>query len=97
MVDDEKTILYTLQVFLKNAGYEVSTAGDVPAAQAHLAHADCDVVISDIVLPGASGVELLGMIRSASPWLCRIGPRYRPIFSAESSCVRMTSLTGSHG
>lgn len=36
-------------------------------AQALLAQGDWDVVVTDIVMPGLSGIELLKAIRSAAP------------------------------
>jgi len=67
VVDDEKNIRLSLQAFLRDAGYEASVAEDARSAQALLADGNYDVVVSDIVLPGASGVTLLQAICEASP------------------------------
>ena len=67
IVDDEKSIRLSVQAFLQDAGYDVDTVEDAQKAREHLAAADYDVVVSDIVLPGASGVALLKMIREVSP------------------------------
>jgi PAS domain S-box-containing protein/putative nucleotidyltransferase with HDIG domain len=67
IVDDEESIRITLREFLRKDGYEVKTAGDVGAAQAILAGDHVDIVVTDVVLPRTSGVELLHALRSASP------------------------------
>jgi len=67
IVDDEKSIRMTLRAILKEAGYEVDVAEDAQRARALLANGLWDVVVTDIVLPGLSGVELLKAIRSSAP------------------------------
>jgi response regulator RpfG family c-di-GMP phosphodiesterase len=67
VVDDEKSIRVGLQSFLKEAGYETDVAEDAHVAQELLAQGIYDVVVSDIVLPGVSGVALLQQIRAAAP------------------------------
>ena len=67
VVDDEKSIRLTLRTFLQDRGYEVETADDATQAQALLSRDAYDVVVSDIILPGVSGVELLKAIRAAAP------------------------------
>ena len=67
VVDDERSMQEFLEIFLRGEGYEVTTAGDVPAARALLENDDFDVVITDIQMPGASGLELLHAARDASP------------------------------
>ena len=66
IVDDEKSIRRTLSEFLKTAGYEVETADDARRAFDLLQTGNFDVVVTDIILPGPSGVDLLHMIRKAS-------------------------------
>ncbi len=67
IVDDEKSIRLSVQSFLQDAGYEVRVAEDTRGARALLAEGDYDVVVTDVVMPGASGVTLLQAIREASP------------------------------
>ena len=63
IVDDEKSIRLTLRAFLEADGYEVEVAPDATLALAMLEESVFDVVVSDIILPGVSGVELLSQIR----------------------------------
>lgn len=67
VVDDEKSIRVTLRAFLQREGYAVDVAADAEQARKMLASGDWDVVVTDIVLPGVSGVELLKSIRAVSP------------------------------
>ncbi len=67
VVDDEKNVRITFQAFLRNEGYEVDVAEDVGVAQQLLGEKVYDVVISDIIMPDMSGVDLLHLIRRTSP------------------------------
>ncbi len=63
IVDDEKSIRVTLQEFLRTEDYEVLTAESAEEAFDLMAKQAIDVVVSDIILPKISGVELLQKIK----------------------------------
>ena len=63
IVDDEKSIRITLGEFLRKEGYEVELAYDVDKALALLEANTFDLVITDIIMPRLSGIELLQTIR----------------------------------
>ena len=67
IVDDEKSIRFTLREFLVAAGHEVHVAADAHEALRLLDGARFDVVVCDIVLPQITGIELLKAIRHAAP------------------------------
>jgi putative nucleotidyltransferase with HDIG domain len=67
VVDDEKSIRVTLREFLRIGGHGADTAEDADAALALLREKPYDVVVSDIVMPRKTGVELLQEIRSVAP------------------------------
>ena len=67
IVDDEKSIRRTLGEFLRAEGYAVVEAEDADAAQQRLREAEFDVVVSDIILPRVTGVELLRRIQDIAP------------------------------
>ncbi|MCC7373811.1 MAG: PAS domain S-box protein [Verrucomicrobiales bacterium] len=67
IVDDERSIRRTLGEFLRDAGYDVAEAEDADSAMAHLRGGEVDVVVSDIVLPRITGVELLRLTHETSP------------------------------
>ena len=67
VVDDELAICRTLQRYLGRFGHTVRTASDVPEAVALLTEEGFDLVVTDLRLPGASGLDLLVEVRSRSP------------------------------
>lgn len=65
IIDDEESLRITFQLFLQRDGYEqVLTASSFPEALDSIAANDFDLIISDIVLEGASGIDLLRRIRA---------------------------------
>ncbi len=65
VVDDEKSLRLTFESFLKNAGYQAISAASYDEAMALLDnHQDCDVIFSDIMLGGRTGIDLLRELRS---------------------------------
>jgi len=66
-VDDEESVRVTLKAILKREGHEIMLAGDVKEAVAKLEDNELDVVVSDIILPGASGIKLLQIIQKINP------------------------------
>jgi DNA-binding NtrC family response regulator len=67
VVDDERSIRVTVGEFLRTSGYQVQTVEDALLAEATLKERAFDVVLTDIVLPGMSGVELLRRVRTLAP------------------------------
>jgi len=67
VVDDERSMQEFLEIFLRSEGYACETAGDLASARLHLEHDDFDVVITDIQMPGGSGLDLLRAVKQLSP------------------------------
>jgi two-component system response regulator PilR (NtrC family) len=67
VVDDERSMQEFLEIFFRSEGYDVIATGDVDTALAHLENDDFDVLISDIQMPGRSGIELLHATYDLSP------------------------------
>jgi len=67
VVDDERSMQEFLEIFFRSEGYDVVTAGDVDTALAHLENDEFDVVISDIQMPGRSGIDLVHEAHEMSP------------------------------
>jgi len=88
IVDDEKGIRVPLRAFLLEKGYEVEIAEDATQAQAMLLNGVWDVVVTDIVLPGISGVELLKTIRAAAPDVQMIMMTGEPTAETAAEAVR---------
>lgn len=67
VVDDEDNLRRVTQLKLQQAGYEASTAPDGAQALAYLERHPQDLVITDLKMPGMSGIELLGRIKQEYP------------------------------
>ena len=59
VLDDEESLRFTFEHFLRDAGHEVLCAGTYDEAVARVSQTEFDVIISDIILGGKSGVDFL--------------------------------------
>jgi len=65
--DDEASLREMLQILLRREGYRVDLVDGVHAARDQLGSADpYDVVITDLVMPDGTGMEVLDAVRSRS-------------------------------
>ena len=64
IVDDEEAARYGIRRGLKNAGYELAEAGSVEEARGFFRHWRPDLLLLDVNLPGASGLDLLSEIHA---------------------------------
>jgi len=67
IVDDEESVVGALSEFLSLRGYEVETALNSRQALALIHERAFSVVISDLRMPGMSGVELLDQVMDVDP------------------------------
>src|SRR6201998_597053 len=67
VVDDEKSICELLEITFRKEGHRVEIAHNVEMAKRKLKGSLFDIVISDIRMPGATGVELLRFTREIAP------------------------------
>ena len=67
LVDDEPSILSVLERLLMRLGYEVKTAGTAEAALDELASWQPQIVLSDLIMPGMSGLELARKLEVERP------------------------------
>jgi two-component system alkaline phosphatase synthesis response regulator PhoP len=67
VVDDEGAIRYSVTKTLERVGYQVVTASSGEEALEIMAEQHFDVVLTDIRMPGISGVDLLAKIKEQSP------------------------------
>lgn len=69
LVDDDGSVLLTLAIALRRLGHSITVAGDAFQAMTHLKKARFDFLISDVRMPGISGLELAARARAlpASP------------------------------
>ncbi len=64
VVDDEDAIKRLLSELLHDEGYAVCTAANGHAALAHATTTPLDLVITDVMMPGMNGVELMQRLRA---------------------------------
>ena len=67
VVDDEEPQRRVLAGFLRKAGYEVQAVGSPNEALAVVAARTVDLVLTDLRMPGKTGVELLEAVRGLNP------------------------------
>jgi DNA-binding NtrC family response regulator len=67
IVDDEEPIRTLLSEYLKKHGYETSVAESAKETLEAVASKSLDLVILDIALPDADGLELLARIKTSHP------------------------------
>lgn len=67
IVDDEKSICDLLEIVFKRDGYQVKTVSSGRAVLELLSREPFDLIVSDIKMPGMTGLELLREVRSLLP------------------------------
>ena len=67
VVDDEKSICELLEITFRKEGHRVEVVHNVEGAKRKLESSLFDIVISDVRMPGQTGVELLRFTREVAP------------------------------
>src|SRR5690348_7636287 len=67
VVDDERSICELLEITFRKDGHKVEVANSVDSARRKLESQIFDIIISDIKMPGESGVELLKFTKEIAP------------------------------
>ena len=67
IVDDEESIVTSTSWWLQRLGYECVKASSVEEAQAKLSETPFDVVVTDIRMPGSTGIDLLKTAKERDP------------------------------
>jgi two-component system response regulator PilR (NtrC family) len=67
VVDDERSICELLEITFRKEGHRVEVAHSVEAAKRKLESQIFDIIISDVRMPGATGVDLLKFTKEISP------------------------------
>jgi DNA-binding NtrC family response regulator len=67
VVDDDDNLRWVVQTQLEDAGYEVDTAADGAAALNAIQNSRPALLLTDLKMPGMSGLELLEKIREDEP------------------------------
>jgi DNA-binding response OmpR family regulator len=69
LVDDDEAVREALSLLLRREGWDVTICSSVDEAESAFARTPCDVVLSDLVMPGRGAIELLGSLRRRDPRL----------------------------
>jgi two-component system NtrC family response regulator len=67
LLDDEANLLKVLEEKLKREGFEVSAYSDPRTAIDQIELSEVDVVLTDLTMPGSSGLEVLDYCRERRP------------------------------
>jgi two-component system NtrC family response regulator len=67
LVDDDDNLRWVTQTQLEEAGYEVTAAEDGESALAAIAVERPDLILTDLKMPGMSGMELLDRVHAEDP------------------------------
>jgi len=67
IVEDEDTLCESLQRVFKRDGYEADIADSAETAFRLLERNTYDLIITDVILPGISGIELIARYKERNP------------------------------
>jgi GGDEF domain-containing protein/ActR/RegA family two-component response regulator len=67
VVEDDRFFREMFYHLLRGEGYSVDTVASPDEAMEHLAKADYQLVITDLVMPGQSGIDLLFRVKQQNP------------------------------
>lgn len=67
IIEDESNLRVTLAAILRRHGYRVCDLASAESAIAYLQENNCDLIVTDLRLPGMDGIELLGLLHSRFP------------------------------
>ncbi|HMK65270.1 MAG TPA: sigma-54 dependent transcriptional regulator [Thermodesulfobacteriota bacterium] len=67
IVEDEDTLRESLKRVFQREGYQVEAVMSAEVALEHFEEASFDLIITDIILPGITGIELLKRVKEISP------------------------------
>ena len=76
VVDDEENMVHFLTKFLRAEGFEVEGAGTGEAALERLRTAPFELVLTDLKLPDADGIEILKAARELHAETVVVLPRH---------------------
>jgi two-component system response regulator FixJ len=68
-VDDEPAICRSVSQTLQRSGYKVSYFTDADHCLQQLQIQSCDLLITDVKMPGMDGIELVRRAKCIAPWL----------------------------
>ncbi len=86
IIEDDKMVLHSLKHILEDMGHEVVTAEYAEKAMEDITGKKFDLIFSDIMMPGISGLSLLTILRSAyrcnTPIIAMSSLSHKPLLEA---------------
>ena len=67
IVEDEDTLCESLQRVFRREGYEADIADSAETAFRLLENTTYDLILTDVILPGISGIELIARYKEQNP------------------------------
>ncbi len=95
VVEDDEVFRRILRSALEHAGYRVATAADGGEAEAALAREEFALVVTDLIMPGKDGIEMIKGLRkthSRLPILAISGGGRMP----RDGYLKVAQLLGAH-
>ncbi len=92
VVDDEKSIRYTFEIFLSKEGYDVNTAENVAQAIELVEKNNYDLIISDIIMPKGTGIDLLQKVKEINPDIPLVIMTGEPTVETASTSVKYNAF-----
>ena len=69
VVDDEPLMRQTIGDALSESGYDVTCFANADSCLSEIAKKGCNLLISDVKMPGIDGIELLRRMKRLAPWI----------------------------
>lgn len=91
IVDDDANVRKLTRIVLEEAGYQVDVEETVAAARQQLAAREYDIIMTDIILPEISGMELLRTVHESTPDVPVILMTGHPTIETASEAIRTGS------
>ena len=91
VVDDERRIADTLALILQRNGYQTAAAYDGSSALAICVEFQPDLVLTDVVMPGMSGIDLVMSVSESIPQ-CKV-----LLFSGQAGTAQMLERARKRG
>jgi DNA-binding NarL/FixJ family response regulator len=91
-VDDDGPLLTAIGAILRHHGFEVECHGSAPGALDALARRPFDLIVTDLHLPGQSGIELLRRVTETAPGTTAIVITGEPTVDSAVEALRLAAV-----
>lgn len=96
VVDDQPILREVLGEILEEAGHDVRLAADGGEALRKMSCGHYDVLLTDVVMPGIDGIELIGEVRRRYPWMRVIAMSAGSGNFSNTNCLEIATRVGAN-